>query len=330
MTLLVSVKNLCTWFPAGKGRTVKAVDNVTFDIREGETLGLVGESGCGKTTCGRTVLRLYHPTSGTVTFDGVDVASLSGKKLLAFKKDAQMIFQDPYSSLDPRMTIAELIREGMDVHYRLTGPDRIRRVNDLLQKVGLPQDFANRFPHELSGGQRQRVGIARALALEPRFIVCDEPISALDVSIQAQIVNLLIKLQREEKLTYLFISHDLSMVRHISDRVGIMYLGKLVELGPCDRVFEEALHPYTKALISAIPLAEPGSGGERVKLEGEVPSPINPPSGCAFRTRCRFAKPRCAEVMPQLEPAPGNRTVACHFWRKINGLENWKGDEKRD
>lgn len=322
---LVQVKDLCTWFPAGRGRTVKAVDSVTFDIAEGETLGLVGESGCGKTTCGRTVLRLYNPTRGSVIFDGEDISGLKGKELLSFKNQAQMIFQDPYSSLDPRMTIAELISEGMNVHFKMSAKERNDRVNDLLHKVGLSQDYANRFAHELSGGQRQRVGIARALALRPRFIVCDEPISALDVSIQAQIVNLLIKLQREEGLTYLFISHDLSMVRHISDRVGIMYLGKLVELGPCDAVFNNALHPYTKALISAIPVADPFEKSHRVELEGEVPSPINPPSGCAFRTRCRYARERCAAEVPVLEPAPDGRTVACHFWREINNRQEGRG-----
>lgn len=321
---LVQVQGLCTWFPAGKNRVVKAVDDVTFDIYEGETLGLVGESGCGKTTCGRTVLRLYNPTKGSVVFDGVDVRSLKGKELLRFKQQAQMIFQDPYSSLDPRMTIAELISEGMNVHFKLTNEERNQRVNELLHQVGLSQDFANRFAHELSGGQRQRVGIARALAMQPRFIVCDEPISALDVSIQAQIVNLLIRLQQDRHLTYLFISHDLSMVRHISDRVGIMYLGKLVEMGPCEAVFNRALHPYTKALISAIPVADPEGEHRAIELEGEVPSPINPPSGCAFRTRCPYAQELCAQKTPQLEDSLDGRTIACHFWRDINDLKDWK------
>ena len=293
---LIEVKNLCKYFPAGKKRTLKAVDNVSLFIRPGETLGLVGESGCGKTTCGRTILKLYNQTSGQIFFEGKEISHLKGKELLQFKKNAQMIFQDPYSSLDPRMTIAEIIAEGMTVHMHLSDKEKQERVSELLATVGLTEDYANRFAHELSGGQRQRIGIARALAVEPKFIVCDEPISALDVSIQPQIVNLLIKLQHDKNLTYLFISHDLSMVRHISDRVGIMYLGSLVELGTSQQIFGQALHPYTKALISAIPEADPDSEKtrQRVKLEGEVPSPINPPPGCRFRPRCPYATEQCA------------------------------------
>lgn len=316
---LIEVKNLCKYFPAGNKRTLKAVDNVSFYIRPGETLGLVGESGCGKTTCGRTLLKLYPQTSGQIFFKGKEISNLKGKDLLSFKKSAQMIFQDPYSSLDPRMTIAEIIAEGMTVHKHISAQEREKIINELLAKVGLTEDYANRFAHELSGGQRQRVGIARALAVEPEFIVCDEPISALDVSIQAQIINLLIKLQRENNLTYLFISHDLSVVRHISDRVGIMYLGSLVELGASQDIFGGALHPYTKALISAIPEADPDSekARQRIPLEGEVPSPIDPPSGCKFRPRCAYATDRCAQEPPVLEEAAPGHFVACHYWRDL-------------
>ncbi|MDD6316858.1 MAG: ATP-binding cassette domain-containing protein [Clostridia bacterium] len=315
---ILEVKNLCKYFPAGKKQTLKAVDNVSFYINRGETLGLVGESGCGKTTCGRTVSHLYTPTSGTVIFDGKDVSTLKGKDLLSFKKDVQMIFQDPYSSLDPRMTIAEIVGEGMDVHFKYSTEEKNQKVTELLARVGLTEDYANRFAHELSGGQRQRIGIARALAVEPRFIVCDEPISALDVSIQAQIVNLLIKLQKESDLTYLFISHDLSMVRHISDRVGVMYLGSLVELASSEEIFSRQLHPYTRALLSAIPTADPEAerSRKRVALEGEVPSPINPPSGCKFRNRCIHATELCAKEAPVLTEVEPGRFTACHHWRE--------------
>ena len=315
---LLEVTDLCKYFPVGKKQTLKAVDHVSFYINKGETLGLVGESGCGKTTCGRTVSHLYEPTSGKVAFDGRDVSSLKGSDLLAFKKDVQMIFQDPYSSLDPRMTIAELIGEGMDVHFKYSKAEKAQKISELLGRVGLTDDYANRFAHELSGGQRQRVGIARALAVEPKFIVCDEPISALDVSIQAQIVNLLIKLQRENDLTYLFISHDLSMVRHISDRVGVMYLGSLVELATSRDIFERQLHPYTKALLSAIPSADPDAEKtrKRVPLEGEVPSPVNPPSGCKFRNRCIHATELCAKEVPVLTEVEPGRFTACHHWKE--------------
>ena len=316
---LIEVKNLCKYFPAGKKRTLKAVDNVSLTIAKGETLGLVGESGCGKTTCGRTILKLYPQTSGQIFFDGQEVSNIKGKALLNFKKRAQMIFQDPYSSLDPRMTIAEIISEGMTVHNHMTNQEKQEKVNELLGKVGLTEDYANRFAHELSGGQRQRIGIARALAVEPEFIVCDEPISALDVSIQAQIINLLIKLQKENHLTYLFISHDLSVVRHISDRVGIMYLGSMVELGSSQAIFGQPLHPYTKALISAIPEADPDAekNRKRIPLEGEVPSPINPPSGCKFRPRCAYATDKCAQEIPAWEEAAPGHFVACHHWRNV-------------
>ena len=310
---LIEIKNLCKYFPAGKKRTLKAVDNVSLTIAKGETLGLVGESGCGKTTCGRTILKLYPPTSGQIFFDGEDVSHIKGKGLLNFKKRAQMIF------LDPRMTIAEIISEGMTMHNHLSNQEKQEKVNELLGKVGLTEDYANRFAHELSGGQRQRIGIARALAVEPEFIVCDEPISALDVSIQAQIINLLIKLQKENHLTYLFISHDLSVVRHISDRVGIMYLGSMVELGSSQAIFGQPLHPYTKALISAIPEADPDSEKtrKRIPLEGEVPSPIDPPSGCKFRPRCAYATDKCAQEIPTWEEAAPGHFVACHHWREV-------------
>ena len=316
---LIEVKNLCKYFPAGKKRTLKAVDNVSLTIAKGETLGLVGESGCGKTTCGRTILKLYPQTSGQIFFDGQEVSNIKGKALLNFKKRAQMIFQDPYSSLDPRMTIAEITSEGMTVHNHLSNQEKQEKVNELLGKVGLTEDYANRFAHELSGGQRQRIGIARALAVEPEFIVCDEPISALDVSIQAQIINLLIKLQKENHLTYLFISHDLSVVRHISDRVGIMYLGSMVELGSSQAIFGQPLHPYTKALISAIPEADPDAEKtrKRIPLEGEVPSPIDPPSGCKFRPRCAYATDKCAQEIPAWEEAAPGHFVACHHWRQV-------------
>lgn len=313
---LIEVKDLCKYFDAGKKGTLKAVDNVNLFIRKGETLGLVGESGCGKTTCGRTILKLYDPTSGSVIFDGEDVSKMKGKELLKFKKRAQMIFQDPYSSLDPRMTIGEIVAEGMDVHHRMSAKDRDAKVAGLLRSVGLKEDFANRFAHELSGGQRQRIGIARALAVDPDFIVCDEPISALDVSIQAQVVNLLIKLQKERGLTYLFISHDLSMVRHISDRVGVMYLGSLVELTDSKEIFSNPIHPYTKILMSAIPVADPDAEVERMEIKGEVPSPLNAPSGCKFRTRCPYATELCAQQVPPLEEVAPGHFVACHHCKE--------------
>ena len=316
---LVEAKNLCKYFKVDRKRMLKAVDNVSLYIRKGETLGLVGESGCGKTTCGRTLLHLYEATSGEIYFDGKDVSKLHGKDNMDFKHRAQMIFQDPYSSLDPRMTIGEIIAEGMDVHVKLTGQERQQRIVELLSAVGLTEQFAGRFAHELSGGQRQRVGIARALAVDPDFIVCDEPISALDVSIQAQIVNLLIKLQRERGLTYLFISHDLSMVKHISDRVGVMYLGSLVELASSEVIFKSAKHPYTQALMAAIPEVDfDGDGKKKIeRLEGEVPSPINPPPGCRFAARCKYATDLCRQKQPELQEVEPDHFVACHHYKEI-------------
>ena len=313
---LIEIVNLKKYFQVGRNATLKAVDNVSFNIKKGETLGLVGESGCGKTTCGRTILGIYPATSGQVLFNGKDVHKMNRAEKLEFKKNAQIIFQDPYASLDPRMTIGDIIGEGMDVHLNLSSKERQEKIHDLLKKVGLNPEHGSRFPHELSGGQRQRIGIARALAVEPQFIMCDEPISALDVSIQAQIVNLLIKLQREMGLTYLFISHDLSMVKHISDRVGVMYLGSMAELASNEALYDNPLHPYTKALISAIPVADP-SGEEtrkRIKIEGEVPSPINPPPGCKFVKRCPYAKDICHKETPELKEVEKDHFVACHLY----------------
>ncbi len=309
----VQVRNLKKYFYVGKNQILKAVDDVSFNIDEGETMGLVGESGCGKTTCGRTIMRLYDATAGEVLFNGIDIHKLTGEKRKAFTKEAQIIFQDPYASLNPRMTVGEIIAEGIDIHNIHTGDKRQKRIYEVLELVGLNKEHASRFPHEFSGGQRQRIGIARALAVEPKFIVCDEPISALDVSIQAQVVNLLIKLQKELGLTYLFIAHDLSMVKHISDRVGVMYLGCMVELAESETLYEEPLHPYTQALLSAIPIPDPAieKDRKRIKLMGEVPSPINPKPGCRFAQRCRFAKPECSTVTPELKEVKPNHFVAC-------------------
>lgn len=314
--VLVQVKNLKKYFKVGKNATLKAVDNVSFDIKRGETLGLVGESGCGKTTCGRTVLGLYSASGGEVLFDGVDIHKFDNKEKKEFTKRAQIIFQDPYASLNPRMTVGDIIGEGIDIHGIYSGQDRTNRIYELLGLVGLNKEHASRFPHEFSGGQRQRIGIARALAIEPEFIVCDEPISALDVSIQAQIVNLLIKLQKELGLTYLFIAHDLSMVKHISDRVGVMYLGTMVELASSHDLYEKPLHPYTQALLSAIPIPDPEveRNRKRIMLEGEVPSPINPKPGCRFAARCRYVKPVCLEKDPEFKEVEKDHFVACHLF----------------
>ena len=319
---LLQVENLTKYFykPQGlfgqKKQIVKSVDHVTFDIMRNETLGLVGESGCGKATVGRTITRLYEPTDGKIIFDGKDISHLTKKELLPYRKKMQMIFQDPYASLNARMTVMDIIREALDLHSDLkTKEEKSKRVYELLDRVGLMREHANRYPHEFSGGQRQRIGIARALAVDPEFIVCDEPISALDVSIQAQVVNMLEDLQREFGLTYLFIAHDLSMVRHISDRIGVMYLGKLVEIGPSEEIYSHHLHPYTEALLSSVPVPDPekARAKEQIVLQGDIPSPIDPPSGCRFRTRCPRACEQCAQAEPELKPVGNDHFVACHL-----------------
>lgn len=315
--VVMEVKNLKKYFKIGKKGILKAVDDVSFIIREGETLGLVGESGCGKTTCGRTAIGMYSKTEGSVLYKGKDVHTLTGREKKVFSKEVQTIFQDPYASLNPRMTVGDIIAEGIDIHgLAKNSKERIEKINELLKLVGLNKEHANRFVHEFSGGQRQRIGIARALAVEPKFIMCDEPISALDVSIQAQIVNLLMNLQKEMGLTYLFIAHDLSMVKHISDRVAVMYLGVMAELTESKELYKNPLHPYTQALLSAIPIPDPyvERARQRIMLEGDVPSPINPPPGCRFRKRCKYATPRCAEETPVLKEVAPNHFVACHLY----------------
>lgn len=313
---LLEVKHLKKHFHVGKGQLLKAVDDVSFDIFEGETLGLVGESGCGKSTTGRTIIRLYEATAGEVLYEGQNVHRLGHNGLKKLNRKVQMIFQDPYASLNPRMTVEDIIAEGIDIHGLARGKERQKRVHELLETVGLSKTHANRFPHEFSGGQRQRIGIARALAVEPDFIIADEPISALDVSIQAQVVNLLKQLQRDRKLTYLFIAHDLSMVKHISDRIGVMYLGNMVELTTSEALYEQPLHPYAQALLSAIPVPDPDveEQRERIILEGDVPSPINPPSGCPFRTRCPEAMSKCAEIKPTWQEVKPGHFVSCHLY----------------
>ena len=319
--ILLEVKNLKKYFPVrknfvlGETQYVQAVDDVSFFIRKGETLGLVGESGCGKSTTGRTIIRLYEPTEGEIIFNGAEIGLMSQKQLHPFRKRMQMIFQDPYASLNSRMTVGDIIGEAVDIHAIATGKERLEIIHELLARVGLNPDHAVRYPHEFSGGQRQRIGIARALAVKPEFIICDEPISALDVSIQAQVVNMLEDLQAEMGLTYLFIAHDLSMVRHISDRVGVMYLGKLVEIANSEELYEKPAHPYTQALLSSIPIPDPdiSKARKRILLEGDVPSPINPPSGCRFRTRCKYAMPKCAEVEPLMKDVGAGHMAACHL-----------------
>mgnify|MGYP001303905670 CR=1 FL=1 len=312
---LVEIRNLKKHFPVGKNQILKAVDGITFDIYEGETLGLVGESGCGKSTAGRTMIRLYPATEGEMIFNGKNVYAMKKKELRNFTKQAQMIFQDPYASLNPRMTVGDIIGEGIDIHGLYRGKKRLERIYELLETVGLNKEHANRFAHEFSGGQRQRIGIARALAIEPKFIICDEPISALDVSIQAQVINLLIKLQQELGLTYLFIAHDLSMIKHISDRIAVMYLGNIVELTTSEQLYGNPLHPYTKALFSAIPIPDPEveRKRERIILKGDVPSPINPPRGCKFVGRCRNAMDICKETSPEFREIEARHFVACHL-----------------
>jgi oligopeptide transport system ATP-binding protein len=314
---LIEVRNLKKYFPVGAGlfgagrEVVKAVDDVSFTIRRGETFGLVGESGCGKSTTGRSILRLIEPTSGEVRFEGQDLLSLGADELRRLRRDLQIIFQDPYSSLNPRMRVGQIIEEPLIIHRIGSREERKDRVQELLRLVGLEPEHASRYPHEFSGGQRQRIGIARALALNPKFIVCDEPVSALDVSVQAQVVNLLQDLQSQLGLTYLFVSHGLSVVEHISTRVGIMYLGKLVEVASSREIFHNPLHPYTRALLSAIPIPDPARRRERLLLTGDIATAIEPPSGCRFRTRCPLAEPRCADVEPQLVEVSPDHFVAC-------------------
>ena len=325
--VLLKVNNLKKYFDVSGGffksqkKFLTAVDDISFEIKRGETFGLVGESGCGKTTAGRTILRLYDITDGSVTLDGTDITNLSQKQLLPFRKKMQMIFQDPYCSLNTRMTVTDIIGEGIDTYNIYKGVERQERIYSLLEKVGLKPEHANRYPHEFSGGQRQRIGVARALAVEPELIICDEPISALDVSIQAQVVNLLEDLQDDMGLTYLFIAHDLSMVKHISDRIGVMYLGKLVEVCGSKELYQHPLHPYTQSLLSSIPIPDPIATrkSKRIILEGQVQSPINPPEGCRFATRCRFSKELCSQVTPKLIEEEQDHFVACHFVKEING-----------
>lgn len=320
--VLLHVDNLVKHFPIKQGIIIKktvgvvhAVDSISFDIHKGETLGLVGESGCGKSTAGRTILQLYRPTVGHVYYDGIDLAMIKGEELRKMRRKMQMIFQDPYASLNPRMTVGEIVGEPFVIHHLHRKGKTKQRIEELLELVGLSASFYNRYPHEFSGGQRQRIGVARAIALNPDLIVCDEPISALDVSIQAQVINLLEDLQKKFNLTYLFIAHDLSMVRHISDRIAVMYLGKIMELAPRYDLFNEPLHPYTKALLSAVPIPDPlvEEKRHRMVLKGDVPSPINPPSGCRFRTRCPIAEPICEEEVPEMREVRPDHYAACHL-----------------
>ena len=321
MSKLLEIKNLKQYFHVGgsllKPKYVKAVDDVSLFINKGETLGLVGESGCGKTTLGRTILRLYEPTCGKIIYDGTDITNVN---MLPYRRRMQIVFQDPYASLNPRMTVADIVGEAIDIHkLAQSKKDRQDRIITMLQRVGLNSEHANRYPHEFSGGQRQRIGIARALAVNPEFIVCDEPVSALDVSIQAQIVNMFEDLQAEMGLTYLFIAHDLSIVKHISKRIGVMYLGKLVELADSYELIFNSIHPYTRSLISAIPIADPkqSRASKRIILEGDVPSPLNPPSGCRFRTRCKYATELCAQQEPEFREISSGHFVACHHIDRV-------------
>ncbi|MEW8995328.1 ABC transporter ATP-binding protein [Clostridium sp.] len=319
---LIEVKNLCKYFHTKKSifkkdkGILKAVDGVSLHIKKGETLGLVGESGCGKTTLGRTLLKLYNLTAGEIFYDNEEIGKLNTKKMLPYRKKMQMIFQDPYASLNPRLTVGDIIGEPLDIYKICKGKEREEKVKYFLDKVGLDQNHMNRYPHEFSGGQRQRIGIARALAVNPEFIVCDEPISALDVSIQAQIINMIEDLQNDFGLTYLFIAHDLSMVKHISNRVGIMYLGKLVEIAESNEVYSKPIHPYTNALLSAIPIPDPDEAKrrQRIILEGDIPSPIDPPPGCRFKSRCKYAKQICGEEEPVLKEVSPGHCVACHLF----------------
>ncbi len=317
---ILEVRNLKKHFKMGGGflsrgheLNIRAVDDVTFAVRRGETFGLVGESGCGKTTLGQTIIRLYNPTAGQVVFNGNDISALSANDMRKHRRGMQMIFQDPSASLDPRMTVGSIVAEPLNIFGIGSRDERRERVRELLRVVGLNAYFVNRYPHEFSGGQRQRIGIARALALQPELVICDEPVSALDVSVQAQVLNLLRQLQTDYNLTYLFIAHNLAVVAHISDRVGVMYLGKMVEIGDARVITERPKHPYTQALISAIPVVEPGRKRDRIILEGDVPSPANPPSGCRFHPRCPIARPNCAEVEPEFREIEPGHWVACHY-----------------
>lgn len=318
--VLIRCENLSKHFVVGRKQVLKAVNGITLNVYKGETLGLVGESGCGKSTLGRVLSRIYEPTSGSYQYEGREVSTLRGRESLAFCKKLQMVFQDPYASLNPRMTVGNIIGEGIDIHKMYTGQARSRRIYELLELVGLNAEHANRFPHEFSGGQRQRIVIARALAIEPECIICDEPISALDVSIQAQIINLLKRLQDEMNLTYLFIAHDLNVVKYISDRVAVMYLGYVVEISPSDNLYINPLHPYTKALLSAIPMPDPEleRKKKRIMLTGDVPSPIDLPPGCVFASRCPFATDACRKQMPKLEDVGDGHQVACIRYKEIN------------
>ena len=319
---LLEIRDLKKYFPVGDGLfsrkkgNVKAVDGVNLTINEGETLGLVGESGCGKSTLGRTILRLIEPTSGEVIFHDKNLLALSARELREMRREMQIIFQDPYASLNPRMRVGDIIGEGLEIHKLARGRAKRDRIMELLHQVGLREDHYPRYPHEFSGGQRQRIGIARALAVNPKFIVCDEPVSSLDVSIQAQIINLLQELQEKMHLTYLFISHDLRVVEHISHRVAIMYLGKVVEIAAGETIYRDAKHPYTRALLSAVPMPETSRKKERIVLEGDVPSPVNPPSGCTFHPRCAYRQPLCSEMEPPLDFSDGHG-VSCHVFGPI-------------
>ena len=314
--MLLEVKNLKKYFKIDSKTWLKAVDDVSFGIEEGETLGLVGESGCGKSTLGRTVIGLYPPTDGSILFEGRDITHLTAKEKVALTRKMQIIYQDPYACLDPRMTVADIIAEGLDIHGICKGEERRKRIYKLLRLVGMNEEHANRFPHEFSGGQRQRIGIARALAINPKFIICDEPISALDVSIQAQVVNLLEDLQKQLGLTYLFIAHDISMVAHISDRIAVMYLGAMAELAPSKDIMESPLHPYTKALLSAVPFADPDASRarNRIKLTGDVPSPMSAQTGCKFASRCSQCTKACREEAPTLREVRPGHFVSCHLY----------------
>lgn len=317
--VILEARDLCKYFPTkdffGRQKTVvKAVDGINLGIRKGETFGLVGESGCGKSTLGRTLIRMYEPTSGSILFRGEDITKMKGKELIAVHRRMQIIFQDPYSALDPHHNVREIIREAMTSESGMAQSEAEGRIESLLKKVGMKPDDMNKYAYEFSGGQRQRIGIARALAVNPDFLLCDEPISALDVSIQAQVVNMLEDLQEELGLTYLFVAHDLSMVRHISTRIGVMYLGRLVEIADSDELYENPLHPYTKALLSAIPVADPelASKNQRLLLKGELPSPMDVPSGCHFHTRCLYAQEKCSQTVPQMREITPGHYVACH------------------